>query len=245
VKVRRRFETRGHRDEAHVLAADDPAMLEFRTIYPNTVRSANPGERVLKSGVNSQKLGSQIIKGPWAGSPLFSLKLEERKTCPVSCQQLARCYGNNIGRRAARWNVDAKLYTRLNVELEELSYYHRSYVIRLHDLGDFPSTPYVEFWLGALRAHPGLRVFGYTHWSRDSEIGSVIERESVKWDRFLIRFSDNHLGPRTSNVIADKGEQGKHSLGTICPADHTRPQVTCGSCALCINSTGPVVFKAH
>jgi hypothetical protein len=83
------------------------------------------------------------------------------------------------------------------------------------------------------------------HWARDSEIGSVIEQESVKWDRFLIRCSDNHLGPRTSHVIADKGEQGKHPLGTVCPADHTRPQVTCGSCALCINSTGPVVFKAH
>ena len=137
-------------------------MLEMRTIYPNTVRSANPGERVLKSGINSQKLGDQIIKGAWAGSPLFSLKLEERKTCPATCQQLARCYGNNIGRRATRWNVDAKLYTRLNVELDELSYYHRSYVIRLHDLGDFPCR-ICRFWLAALGAHPGLRLFGYTH----------------------------------------------------------------------------------
>ena len=189
MKVRRRFETRGHRTEPHALAADDPVMLEMRTIYSNTVRSANPGERVLKSGINSQKLGDQIIKGAWAGSPLFSLKLEERKTCPATCQQLARCYGNNIGRRATRWNVDAKLYTRLNVELDELSYYHRSYVIRLHDLGDFPNVPYVQFWLAALGAHPGLRLFGYTHWDRTSEIGSAIESESVRGDRFRIRCS--------------------------------------------------------
>jgi hypothetical protein len=245
MKVRRRFETRGHRDEPHVLAADDPALLEMRTIYPNTVRSANPGERVLKSGVNSQKLGDRIIKGAWAGSPLFSLKLEERKTCPATCQQLARCYGNNIGRRATRWNVDAKLYTRLNVELDELSYYHRSYVIRLHDLGDFASVEYVEFWLAALKAHSGLKVFGYTHWDRATEIGSAIEEESARGDRFRIRFSDNHTGPRTTHVIPDNGEQGRHPLGIVCPADHIRPQVTCGSCALCINSTVPIVLKAH
>jgi hypothetical protein len=76
MKVRRRFETRGLRDKPHVLAADDRALLEMRTIYPNTVRSANPSERVLKSGVNSQKLGDRIVKGAWAGSLLFSLKLE-------------------------------------------------------------------------------------------------------------------------------------------------------------------------
>lgn len=243
MKVRRRFETRGHRNEPHVLAADDPAILEMRTIYRTTVRSANPNERVLKSGVNSRKLGSQIIKGAWAGSALFSLKLEERNTCPANCQQLARCYGNNIGRRATRWNVDAKLYTRLNVELDELSYHHRAYVIRLHDLGDFPSAAYVEFWLAALKAHPGLRLFGYTHWSRESEIGAMIER--ADWDRLRIRFSDNHTGPRTTHVIPDRGEQGRHQFGIICPADHTRPAVTCGSCALCINSTVPIVFKAH
>jgi len=103
-------------------------MLEMRTIYRSTVRSADPNKCVLKSGINSRKLGSQIIKGAWAGLPLFSLKLEERRTCPATCQQLAQCYGNNIGRRAVRWNVDAKLYTRLNVELDELNYHHRAFV---------------------------------------------------------------------------------------------------------------------
>lgn len=134
MKARRRFETRGHRNEPHILAADDPAMLEMRTIYRSTVRSADPNKRVLKSGINSRKLGSQIIKGAWAGLPLFSLKLEERRTCPATCQQLAQCYGNNIGRRAVRWNVDAKLYTRLNVELDELNYHHRAFVIHASSL---------------------------------------------------------------------------------------------------------------
>jgi hypothetical protein len=47
------------------------------------------------------------------------------------------------------------------------------------------------------------------------------------------------------HVIPDRGEQGKHRLGIVCPADHTRQQVTCGSCALCINSMVPIVLKQH
>jgi hypothetical protein len=245
MKVRRRHETRGHRDEPHILPFEHPAMIGMRTIYPNTVRSANAGEWVLKSGVNSQKLGDKIGKGDWAGSPLFSLKLEERKTCPATCQQLAHCYGNNMGRRTTRWNVDVALYTRLRVELDALSYRHRSYVIRLHDLGDFASVEYVKFWLDALNRHLGLKLYGYTHWPRDSEVGAAIEAESDKWNRFRIRFSDNHLGPRTIHVIPDRGQQAKHRLGIVCPADRTRPQVTCGSCALCINSMVPIVLKQH
>lgn len=245
MESKRRFETRGHRDKLRTLPADHPAMVGMRTLYPNTVRSANPNENVLKSGVNSTKLGSRIAKGPWAGAAIYSLKLEERATCPASCQQLGNCYGNNIGRRAVRWNVDVKLYTRLNIELDNLSYEHRRYAIRLHDLGDFPTVAYVRFWLAALKAHPGLRLFGFTHWDRKSAIGSVIESESKRWDRLRIRFSDNHAGERTSHVIPDQGKQGRHPLGVICPADHTRPHISCGSCSLCITSKIPVVFKVH
>ena len=201
MKVRRRFESRSHREKRLKLPADHPAMTESRTMYPRTVRSANGDEWVLKSGINSIKLGDRVARGEWAGSPLYSLKLEERRTCPSACQQRAICYGNNMGRRTTRWNVDVKLYTRLLVELDLLSMNHRTYVIRLHDLGDFPSTEYVGFWFDALEAYPGLRLYGYTHWDRGSEIGSMIEVESSKWDRFRIRFSDNHTGRRTTHVI--------------------------------------------
>lgn len=243
--VRRRHESRGHHDQPHMLDPTSSAMVEMRTIYPTTVRSASSEERVLKSGINSRKLGDKIIKGVWAESPVYSLKFEERRTCPVTCQQLANCYGNNMGQRTTRWNVDLKLYARLNVELDVLSYKHRAYAVRLHDLGDFPSLTYVEFWFAALRAHSGLRLFGFTHWDRTSEIGAAIDAESAKWDRFRIRFSDNHQGERTAHVIPDNGEQGKHRLGIVCPADHTRPLVTCGSCGFCINTQRPVVFKTH
>jgi len=244
LKVRRRYETRGGRKAPRPLRPDHPAILEMRTNYPSTVRSANADERVLKSGIHSTKLGDRIAVGEWAGSPLYSLKLEERKTCWSGCQQLLICYGRNVGRRATRWNVDAALYTRLIIELEALSYKDRWYVLRLHDLGDFASVEYVQFWFNALRAHPGLRIFGYTHWPRESQIGSLIEPESEKWDRFRIRFSDNHEGQRTAHVIKDQ-DATEHPLGRICKADKKHSQITCGSCGFCINSTVPVVFKEH
>ena len=108
--ARRRFATRGHRDSTP-LPPDHPAMLGMRTLYPSTVRSASSDEWVLKSGINSTKLGDRINKGAWRGSRLYSLKLEERKTCPATCAQLGCCYGNHVGRKAVRWNVDLKLYT--------------------------------------------------------------------------------------------------------------------------------------
>lgn len=239
--VRRRHTMRGHRDRPVVLAPGHPAMIQQRTLYPSTVRSANPDEWVLKSGVNSTKLGDRIVTGEWAGSALFSLKLEERRTCWSGCQQIASCYMNNVGRRAVRWNVDLKLYTRLLVELDVLLYQHQYVAIRLHDGGDFPNIAYMRFWLDALRAHSRLRLFGFTHWPRDTEVGSAIEVESFRWARFRIRFSDNHRGERTAHVI-EKGETPK---GHLCPASHERPEVTCGSCAYCINSTGEMSLRRH
>jgi hypothetical protein len=242
-KVRRRFETHGS-GAPLVLPPDHLAMREQRTLFPNTVRSANPDELVLKSGIHSTKLGDKIVKGVWKEALIFSLTLEERKTCPITCQQLPLCMGNGM-HLATRWKVDSELYVRLMTELEHLAYVHRTYAVRLHVLGDFVNTRYVQFWLDALRAYPGLRIFGFTHWERTSEIGAMIEAESVRWDRFRIRFSDNHTGPRTAHVIRDRAAQGKHPLGIICPADDTRPERNCGNCAFCINSTAPVVFKEH
>ena len=248
--ARRRFATRGHRDSTP-LPPDHPAMLGMRTLYPSTVRSASSDEWVLKSGINSTKLGDRINKGAWRGSRLYSLKLEERKTCLATCAQLGCCYGNHVGRKAVRWNVDLKLYTRLLVELDALSYRHRTYAIRLHDLGDFSSVEYVQFWLDALKAHRGLRLWGFTHWSRTSKIGSLIERESKRWNRFRIRFSDSHRGLRTAHVIPDEGQQGWFRRGPaetrsfICIADATRPLKSCGDCGFCITKQTEVVFKRH
>jgi hypothetical protein len=104
-KVRRRFETHGS-GAPLVLPPDHLAMREQRTLFPNTVRSANPDELVLKSGIHSTKLGDKIVKGVWKEALIFSLTLEERKTCPITCQQLPLCMGNGMHLGAATIHSD-------------------------------------------------------------------------------------------------------------------------------------------
>ena len=70
-----------------------PAIVEGRTIYPQQVMQ--PGKyNVLKPGANSCKTGPKILKGRWAGMPIYTLTLEERRTCPGSCRHWRSCYGN-------------------------------------------------------------------------------------------------------------------------------------------------------
>lgn len=240
--VRRRHLKRGRRRSPLILRPDHPAMIEGRSIHPNLVQSVQPDVWALKSGEHSSKLGDRIVTGEWTGSAIYHLRLEERKTCWVGCQQRAGCYLNNEHwPRAIRWKVDAKLYTRLLIELDVLLHRNRYVAIRLHEGGDFPNVDYVGFWLSALKAHPRLRLFGFTHWPRSHPIGAAIEVESERWDRFRIRFSDNHRGERTAHVI----EHGEEPKGHLCRATDERPEVTCGHCAYCINSTGEMSLRRH
>ena len=66
------------------------AINEKRTLFPKNRR--NPIENktdILKIGSNNDKLGGLIEKGIWAGLPIYSLTLEERKTCPTSCPHIS------------------------------------------------------------------------------------------------------------------------------------------------------------
>lgn len=113
-------------------------MIEDRPLFPGMVRSASRVGRVLKLGSNSRKLGSHFSKGDWIGLPIFSLSLPERTTCPTSCRVRDRCYGNRM-QVAPRFTVDAALYGKLTVEIENLaSMFPDGFAVRLHALGDFP-----------------------------------------------------------------------------------------------------------
>jgi len=151
------------------LRANHPALEYGVTIHPKTVKPlADYTSRLLKPASGNAKLGAGsnvITKGKWSGMAMYTLTLEERATCSRTCQQWARCFGNNMG-FAHRISSDEPelLEMRLNDELEHLSRVHpRGFVVRLHVLGDFYSTDYVDFWADALRAYPALHVFGYTH----------------------------------------------------------------------------------
>ncbi len=242
MKPDRRFSARRPKPYP-ALSVDHPAALEGRSIHQAMVRTAVPGERVLKSGEHSRKLGSHFSKRPWIDMPIFSMTLEERRTCPRSCAVWNECYGNAM-HRAVRWRVGDPLYVKLLLELEQLSIsFPRGFAVRLHTLGDFPDRQYLEFWLRALKRHEELHIFGFTAHLRDSDIGSMIEAESFKWNRFRIRFS-GAKGDR-STLVADAPSRGRNSDGITCPADMDHPDISCGSCALCMTTTAPIVFGRH
>jgi len=68
-----------------------PALKEGRTVHTAFVFDATQRDRVLISGINNAKLGRLVTKGLWAGSPIYHLSLEERKTCPRSCPVWDAC----------------------------------------------------------------------------------------------------------------------------------------------------------
>ena len=239
---RRRFTNRGHSGPL-VLAPDHPAMVENRPLFPNMVRSATTVDWVLKSGQHSKKLGSHFSKGAWLGMRIYTLSVPERSTCPTTCQMRLCCYGNRM-QIAPRFRVDSDLLAKLTVEIENLADMHpEGYAIRLHALGDFPDVTYTRFWVSAVRATPQLHAFGFTAHTRTSDVGRLIEQESVRWDRFRIRFSGDR-GERSAEVSGD-APWGRHDAGVTCPADVEHTDICCGSCGFCITSRDSVVFKLH
>ena len=98
-KARRRYQDAVKRVNPIILKDDHSAIIEGTTRHSHLIRKPNPQEMVLKSGENSRKLGSVVEKGKWKGFPIFSLSLEERKTCPRSCSVWDRCYGNGMGKQ--------------------------------------------------------------------------------------------------------------------------------------------------
>ena len=242
-RPRRRHTNRRHGGPI-ILAPDHPAIREDRPLFPGMVRSATTVNRVLKSGSGSRKLGSHWSRSTeWRGIPIYSLTLPERSTCPASCPVRPCCYGNGM-QLAPRFIPDANLLARLTIEIENLaSVFPEGFSIRLHALGDFVSREYTQFWIDAVHQIPSVHCFGFTAHERRSEIGSLIEEESMKWDRFRIRFSGGE-GKRSARVM-DAPSWGSHSDGITCPADADHTDNSCGSCGLCLSVKNRIVFKAH
>ena len=214
----------------------ESAITEGRTIFVRSRRDVRDYPyALLKRASGNAKLGKGsniIVKSKWKGMPLYTLTLEERATCPKACEQWGRCFGNNM-MFAHRITGDPELLMlRLADELGHLSSLHPDgYVIRLHVLGDFFSLSYVQFWIDALRHHPALRVFGYTH-----RRGSILEaiRAHLQCDRAIIRSSDTG-GRFSANV---NGE------GITCP-EQTAKTESCLTCGLCWQTDSAIRFLPH
>jgi hypothetical protein len=224
-----------------VLSERHPAVTNGHSYFSKSANANRWSGRLLISGENQRKLGKRVVKGKWKGMPIYALTLEERATCPRDCDVWRECYGNRMP-----WSIRHKhgddLMWHLIDELADLQdRFPLGFVIRLHVLGDFFSTEYVEFWRRCLLNFSALRVFGYTaRW--DDDVGQCL-RAVIRehWDRCAIRSSGGKMDVPASRVV-DTVDQA-HG-GIVCPVQ-TERSVCCATCGLCWNSKREIVFLRH
>lgn len=218
------------------VSADHKSVTQSVTVYLKSRKSlADYPYALLKKASGNSKLGkgSNIItKSKWAGMPMYTLTLEERATCPDTCQQWVRCFGNNMPFAHRIGGDPTLLMMRLTDNLEYLqSINPDGFVVRLHILGDFFSTDYVQFWIDALKFYPALRIFGYTH--RLGEIQALI-RAGLQNDRASVRTSDTG-GRMSANVLGE---------GIVCP-EQLKKTDSCLTCGLCWQTERAISFLVH
>lgn len=232
-RLSRRYTNHYRLGKPMTLAADHPAVVEGRTLFPGNL--VPPGDRVLKSGAHQRKLGAKVVKGRWTGMPIFTLTLEERATCPRNCQHWNDCYGNHM-QWPKRFMPGPALQEQIAVELDALAVkYPRGFVVRLHILGDFYSVHYVMEWGRWMQRYANLHVFGYTAHLRDSEIGAALQMVRDAFPaRWWIRWSHQDKDDWLST-----GESG-----IVCPVQ-TNKTDACGTCGLCWTVEKPIKFLVH
>ncbi len=242
-----------HADQnAAALRADHPAIVSGRSLFQKSVIDAGKSPRLMISGVNSPKIGSRIVKGPWAGMPIFTFSLEERATCPSSCHLWRECYGNAMP-LARRHRDDGTLLDRLEAELRIKQKEHGRFAVRLHVLGDFPSEKYTIGWANWLDDFPGLHVWGYTaHPPWEGVIGPMIRAmNAIHPSRCVIRFSvkPGNLSSQMeeATTIWQRPEGNVVPEGQVCPVS-TGKSDACGTCGLCWSQemrATRIVFIGH
>jgi hypothetical protein len=223
------------------IGALHPAYRSGRSIFPSRVYDPDEVKRVLKTGEQSRKIGKVVAKGHRRGWPIFTLTLEERATCPRTCQAWGYCYGNGM-HAAERIVAGPELEAALWDELAALQTEHPGgFMVRLHVLGDFYSCAYVEMWERALEAFPALHAFGFTARDPASEIGaSLWSLTEAHWHRFAIRYSGAKLPSKAAEIC----DSNPDSQAITCPAQLGKVGC-CAECALCWHSTKSIAFLRH
>lgn len=133
----------------------------------------------------------------------------------------------------------------LATHLEQLAVKHeQGFVVRLHVLGDFYSTEYVEFWRKQLMKHHNMVVYGYTHRMPDTDIGAAVDVLNCSYpDRWRVRFSDSDA-TTFNTVVIQNIDAYDDSMGIVCPEQLDKTP-SCADCGLCWASEKPVVFLEH
>lgn len=218
---------------------------EGRTKFGASVKRVSEMRTLLVSGHSNVKIGRDVRKGHHRGYWIFTLSLEERKTCPSSCHHWSDCYGNNMPFAKRIQHEDPAFLPRLAREIGELLAVRgrEGVLVRLHALGDFYHPAYVDFWRDQLRKHPRLAIYGYTAHPWASTIGQRLQLAIDEFgDRAMIRNSDG--GRTTMSTLSIVAPEDRPANAFVCP-EQTGQTRCCATCGACWSTTKNVAFLAH
>lgn len=248
VRVAQAPGTERHRrqNKSRLPGFESPFIQEGRAKFPKSVQA--PDKNILVSGHNNIKIGKIVRKGKLRGYHIFTLSLEERKTCPSSCLHWQSCYGNNMPFAKRVDHTHPDFLVILETALERLCAVAEKrgsgVLVRLHALGDFYSEAYVSFWAIMLVRFPNLNIYGYTARMPDTPIGrAIVEMNKIGFgERCLVRFSN---GPGTSmNTVSIGAVASKPAHAFVCP-EQTGKTLGCDTCGLCWTTEKTVAFLEH
>jgi hypothetical protein len=245
VKVGTAEKPRKHRRQQRLPGFEAPHVSESRTKFRKSVKTVDQVSNLLVSGHNNVKIGRDVRKAKFRGYWIYTLSLEERKTCPDSCRHWQTCYGNNMPFAKRVDHTDPKFLPTLEAEIQKLCAMKNraGTLIRLHALGDFFSVEYVEFWMRMLRTYDKLALFGYTARHPVTPIGDMVWLMNRRNPgRCMIRFSDAQLPAMSTVSIGD--ESGCPPNAFICP-EQTGKTRCCATCGACWSTTKNVAFMEH
>lgn len=218
-------------------------IREGRTKFGKSVKPHTAMPTILKSGHNNVKIGRDVRKGRLKGYWIYVLSLEERKTCPSSCQHWQTCYGNNMPYATRVDHTAVGFLEALSAEIRRLCRSRKGILIRLHALGDFYSPNYVDFWRAQLMAHKNLAIFGYTARMPDTRIGYEIALLMKHHpSQVFMRYSNGGMSRDSTVTIA--GEHARPANAFICP-EQTAKSACCATCGACWATNKNVAFIEH
>lgn len=236
--------TRQKQRQPRLPGLESDFIREGRTKFTKAIRRVDQMPSLLVDGHSNVKIGHDVRKGKFRGYHIFTLSLEERKTCPSSCQHWQSCYGNNMPFAKRIDHTDPAFLPALEAEIARLmAKPWPGVLIRLHALGDFYSPEYVGFWRTMLVKHKRLSIYGYTAHDPNSDMGWIIRTLDADFqDRAMIRFS-NAAWPIMATASIGTPES-KPANAFICP-EQTRQTRCCATCGLCWSTKKNVAFLEH
>jgi len=211
--------------------------------------TATTTERVSASGENGMRraphVSSIIQKGIWKGMRIYVLTLEEKKDCPETCPLLVGCYGESMpfAKRNNTQADDFEYFLWNDLVLLQLKH-PEGFVVRLHELGDFYSVDYIQFWAQALLEFPALRVFGYSHCA--DERADLLDRMHIMFGgregRWNIYNSDDS---KADSIRPSANVSSKEVDGFIDCPEQTKKTASCSTCGLCMAGVKNIRFIPH